>query len=559
MKNNYTSIHWKVLLVLALIPVLSFSQNINSGSVQGNFQMDAQYYKKDSAIGTPDVPQKILMNAFLNLIYTNGNFSTGLRYESYRDPMLGFDSRYKGSGIAYRYASYKVEDFEITVGNFYEQFGSGLIFRSYEERNLGLDNAMDGVKVRINPTKGVVLKALVGTQRYFWDMGPGIVRGADLDFNLNDIVAKLAENKTRISFGLSGVSTYEATEDILYDATQKYVLPENVAAFAGRFNISRGRVSLMTEYAYKSNNPSAANGFIYKPGEALLVSATYSQKGLGVMLAAKRIDNMAFKSKRTELGNMLNLNYLPALTRQHSYSLSAIYPYASQPNGEMGLQGEVTYTIPKNTKLGGAYGVEIKANYSLAKSIEKIKLNDTTAIGQGGTDGYTSGFFKFGDETYFQDFNIEITKKLSKTVKVMLSYVNLTYNKAIIEVHPGSPTVYSDIIIGEITYKFNNKKSLRTEIQHLSTKQDQGNWAEAMLEYSIAPLWFFSVADMYNYGNSDDSKKIHYYNVCMAYNKGANRVQLSYGKQRQGILCSGGVCRSVPAANGINISITSSF
>jgi hypothetical protein len=34
---------------------------------------------------------------------------------------------------------------------------------------------------------------------------------------------------------------------------------------------------------------------------------------------------------------------------------------------------------------------------------------------------------------------------------------------------------------------------------------------------------------------------------------------MSYGKQRAGIFCVGGVCRNVPASNGFAISITSSF
>ena len=40
-------------------------------------------------------------------------------------------------------ATYTIDGLEITAGNFYEQFGSGLIFRSYEEKGLGIDNAMD--------------------------------------------------------------------------------------------------------------------------------------------------------------------------------------------------------------------------------------------------------------------------------------------------------------------------------------------------------------------------------------------------------------------------------
>ncbi len=559
------------LLILLVFPFFSNSQNfLNSGNITGNFQMDAQYYQKDSTIGAPEVPEQLLMNAFANILYTNGKFTTGLRYESYRNPMLGFDNRYKGSGIAYRFASYTADEFEITLGNFYEQFGSGLIFRTYEERNLGYDNAMDGVRVKYNPVQGIMLKAIIGTQRFFWEEGPGIVRGGDAEFAINDLFPCLSENKTRITFGASAVSKFQATEEILYDATKKYDLPENVGAFAGRMNISRGNYSFSTEYAYKSMDPNSLNNFIYRHGEALMLTAAYSKKGLGVIFSAKRIDNMAFKSKRTETGNMLFINYLPALTKQHAYSLSAMYPYASQPNGEMAIQGEIVYTIPKNTILGGKYGTELKINYSRATSIDKKALNDSIALDEKATKGYSSNFLKFGDQLYFQDFNIEILKKINSKLKGSLSYVNILYNKSVIEGHPGAPDVTANIVIADITYKLTPQKSIRFEGQHLISKGDlndnedpskgeKKNWVMGMIEYSIAPHWFISVMDQYNYGNDEADKKIHFYNVGLAYNKKSSRIQLSYGKQREGILCVGGVCRQVPAANGLSITITSSF
>ncbi len=61
-----------------------------------------------------------------------------MRYENYQNVMLGFPSGlFRGEGISYRYARLNRDRWNITVGNFYEQFGSGLIFRSYEERGLG--------------------------------------------------------------------------------------------------------------------------------------------------------------------------------------------------------------------------------------------------------------------------------------------------------------------------------------------------------------------------------------------------------------------------------------
>ena len=168
----------------------------NAGELHGNFQFDAQNYIEDSIIGAQKIDEKIRMNSFANLNYTRGKFKAGLRYESYLGPLVGFDSRYNGSGITYRYASYEVDNLEFTVGNFYEQFGTGLIFRSYEERGLGVDNAMDGVRIRYQPKKGIYLKAVIGQQRFFFEKGEGIVRGFDGEINLNEVIPALAGKST---------------------------------------------------------------------------------------------------------------------------------------------------------------------------------------------------------------------------------------------------------------------------------------------------------------------------------------------------------------------------
>ncbi len=126
----------KVFFIVCLfLSNASFAQDaenkFSAGELHGNFQFDAQNYIEDTIIGAQKIKEKIRMNSFANLNYTRGKFKAGLRYESYLGPLVGFDSRYNGSGITYRYASYEVDNLEFTVGNFYEQFGTGLIFRSY--------------------------------------------------------------------------------------------------------------------------------------------------------------------------------------------------------------------------------------------------------------------------------------------------------------------------------------------------------------------------------------------------------------------------------------------
>ncbi len=541
------------IALLFLATTGSMAQGVLQGSqIHGDFQTDFQYYQQDSLIGAPDVPEKLLSNGYLNLLFTSGNFSAGVRYENYQNVMQGFDPRYKGSGIPYRFAEYRHRDFEITAGNFYEQFGTGLLFRSYEERSLGIDNSVDGIRLKYKPYRGIYLKGLIGQQRYFFDKGDGIVRGADAEINLNELLKKLSESKFRISFGGSLVSKYQEDRDPIYK------LPENVGGMAGRINIGIKGWQFSSEYAHKVNDPSTVNNFIYKNGEALFASLGYSKPRFGIVVNAKRIDNMNFRSDRAATGNSLTMNFLPALTKTHAYTLAAFYPYATQPNGEMAVQGQINYKIKKDSKLGGHYGTDIAIHYSRAVSIERQQIDDTTMIMERGTLGYTSDFFAIGDEVYFEDFDIEVSHKFSKKFKGIFTYAYLTYNSDVIEGHTDG-TFYAHVGVADMTYKITPTKALRIELQHLMTEQDEGNWAMLLAEYSIAPKWFFAIGDNYNYGNSDSDKKLHYYTAGFGYNFNNSRVAITYGKQREGIICVGGVCRNVPASNGLLVTITSSF
>jgi len=551
-----------ISLVAALVLLVvseSFAQSfLDGGRVSGNFQLDAQIYQADSAIGAYEVDEKMRMNTFANLLYSNKNFNAGMRFESYLNPILGYDPRYKGSGVPYWFGSWKNDQFEITVGNFYEQYGSGMVLRSYEERNLGYDNAFKGAKVRFSPAAGVTLKGMIGTQRFFWEQGPGLVRGLDGEFALNELFDKEGNCKTRVTIGGSFTSKYQETEEIASGPDEMLILPVNVAAWAARFNISRSRFTIDGEYVNKMNDPSAINNFIYKNGESLLLQTTYSTKGLGIIVSAKRTDNMSFKSKRTETSSSLDVNYLPALTRQHAYSLSAMYPYATQPNGEMAIQGQVNYKIKRGSKMGGKYGTDVAVNYSRIKSIKMDPVDGETTIGKMGTLGYKSPFFTFGEQLYFQDMNIEIQRKFSNSFKALFSYIYLDYNVEILEGYQ-EPMVNANIIIADMTYRFDNKQALKMEYQQLFTKQDEGDWLQFLFEYTIAPKWYFTVADQYNYGNPDKDRQFHYPTVSAGYTNGSNRLMVTYGKQREGIICVGGVCRNVPASNGLSLTLTSSF
>lgn len=535
-----------------------------AGQLHGNFSTDAQYYNEDARIGAILPRERLAYNAWMNLIYTSGAFEAGGRLESYEPALAGYPAGqpYRGSGVGYRYAKYKLSDLEITAGNFFEQFGQGLVFRAYEERYLGVDNAMDGVRVKYVPYRGVYLKAMAGRQRFAFDNGPvkgvGLVRGADAEINLAELLDSAWTSAGNLIIGGSFVSKYQEDRDPLL------VLPENVAAGAVRINYTSPRWDLYAEYAHKVNDPNGKNEFIYKPGEAVMLNATYSSKGFGATLGAHSFDNMFYQSDRAAPTPFdLNINFLPPLTKQHTYNLPAtLYPYATQPNGEVSYQGEVFYKFKKGSKLGGKYGTKLAVNGSVAYALDTIRLgaaDDTTR-----RLGYTSSLFGASDRRYFQDVNVEVRKKLSADWELAFTWLNLVYDIDIIQGKPGKPVVYADIFILEGLHSFSERTSLRFELQHLSTKQDQGNWATALAELTFSPHWFVAAMDQYNYVGSAEleakgQERLHYPIGSVGYIRGGNRFQVNYGRQRAGIFCVGGVCRQVPAANGLTLSITSTF
>jgi hypothetical protein len=580
------------LMLMALcnlrVSAQSLSEEVNS--LHGNFQIDAQYYSPDSLIGAPKVPEKMLSNAWGNINYMRGKFSAGIRYEAYNNVMQGFDPRYKGQGITNRFARYQDQLLDITAGHIYEQFGSGLLFRTYYEPGLLYDNALDGIRVISNPYRGITLKALAGRQRSFFSLGPGIVRGCDGEVNLSELLDSVVTNlRTRIILGGSFVSKYQA------DQNPDFHLPENVGAYGGRLNVIRGGFTFFGEYVVKENDPSIDNAVVaggktlysYKNGEALFLSASYATRGLSFLVQAKRIDNMGFRSDRNATLQNLLINYLPATTKQHTYLMPAFNPYATQPRGEVGGMAEIQYKFQKGTLIGGEYGTEVTLNFSNASALKRIGVDDTTST----MKLYRTRYQDIG-ELLYQDIFIEITKKFSKKWKGNFMYANQFYNRNIVQFgsrNAGYDNIKAHIAIVDLTYKYRSNSAIRLESQGLITENksnpNAGSWAVNMIEWTPNTHFFIALLDQYNFSNPDEDLlvatvkggefyefladagmsrlagelNLHYFLLSAGYTTGPHRISLSLGKQRAGIFCVGGVCRNVPASNGVALSITSSF
>ena len=548
----------KYILILALIPTLLWAKD--TVIVVGGIQHEGLFPTDMSEVPPQPEWAKIthLSNTYLDL---------GVRWEHNKDnqqfkglevvtraeltewPMLGYDANFGGYGLSHLHVGANFSWGKITIGDVYGQFGSGMVLRLYEDRALGVDNALRGAKVEATPYKGIFIEALGGKQRRYWncyDDGAwgwnytqDAVLGANVELGLHEWIPQLQEAGANLTIGGSYVSKYQKMDTIIFidpDVMQAYMynLPEWVGAGSVRTQLQMKGWNAMVEYAYKANDPSILNDYSYKHGEALLMSLSYSQKGLAILAQAKRSKNMSFRSDRQANLMAGTINHMPPFATQHTYMLASLYPYGTHKTAnEWAFQGEIRYTWKRGTGMGGKYGTTLKLNASHIR-------------------GTGEKWFGMSEEPYYTDINLELNKKINKQWYIGAMAMYQTYNKRIVE--GKGDLIRAGIGVVEAKYALNKKVQMRTELQYLYTKQDEGQWVAALYELSLWRQLVISGQWMYNIGYAHEATNEHYYTVSATYTHGAHRVMAGYTKTRDGFNCSGGICRYVPKQQGVTLT-----
>ena len=515
--------------------------------LSGSIQSDMLLAQKDSTTGAETTHGRFLTNTYVDLKLSSRYVEAGARLEYLKHPLPGYENDFKGWGVPYAYLKGRYKNAELTLGSFYEQFGSGFILRSYEERSLGIDNSLQGARLNYRPWAGVAVKVLTGRQRRYWSHNKSWMTGADVEWNIDELFKSLQQHNTYITLGASYLNKHERDEVIMVDPTHRLRLPLNVNAFDIRLRLQHRSFNILAEMAMKSQDPSHDNGYIYRNGYVVMLSGSYSKRGMSLLLQAKRSTNMGFRSRRGMEGISSFVNHLPPFTMEHTYTLAALYPYATRPDGEWAYQAAAAYTFSKGSLLGGKYGTTAKVNFSHVHSVRK---NDAGDIG---TDGYGSPFWAWGDATYYQDIDFQVEKRLAKDTKLNLMYMYQRYNQTLLEGHGGM--LNSHIFVADVKQKLAPNTTLRVEGQYLASKDGDKDWLFGLAELSLAPHWMFTLSDLYNVGNT----RVHYYQGYVTYSGGAHRLQLGYGRTRAGFNCSGGVCRYIPATKGLTLSYNYNF
>ncbi len=550
----------------------ALAQEGNTGRFSGSLEANGNFFQADDVIGTPSTPQYDYQlygaDAWMQLNYSNWGFDLGLRFDLFNNSiLLNPTDSYTAQGIGRWYIRKKIHKLDISVGYLYDQIGSGIIFRAFEQRPLLIDNALYGLRAGYELNENWKIKAFTGKQKQQFDTYASIIKGASIDgFILGD------SSKWSIApgFGVTNRTFDDASMDIVVGELANYVTTDSITprynayAFSLYNTLSAGPFSWYVEGAYKTEDTfvdafaerTLLNGerilgkLVARPGMVFYTTLGFGVKGIGGTLEYKRTEDFTYRTNPFVELNRGMVNFLPPMTRINTYRLTARYNAATQELGEQAFQLDFRYSPTRKL----SFNVNVSNITTLPRVVDQQTIEEELLY----REIYTEFIYKY---------------KRKWILTGGIQYQN--YNQSIIENKFGVPNVEAITPYADFLYKFTRKKSLRLEAQYMNVgqdesagaKQDYGDWLFGLAEFSIAPHWSFVVSDMYNITpgknspvqDNGETRELHYPRFDVYYTHKSNRFSLSYVKQVDGIVCTGGICRLEPAFSGVKMTINSTF
>lgn len=545
-----TKISWAVLSILVFFLGSAYAQD--QGRLSGDIYLNANFYERDSSINAANTSfydnLKSGAESWLSLNYSKSGFDLGVRFDLYNNSNRIFPSQdFSEQGFGTWFIRKKIEKLSVTGGYFYDQFGSGATFRAYEERLLGLDRAILGIKAEYDLTDFLTIKAFTGRQKFLFDLNEPILKGANIEsyHTLNEGKITLVPGIAIVNRTLDDGRIQTIANAInLLELEDRFVPKYNTYTASIYNNLIVGNFDWFIEFAQKSTEAVNTVGNFWEDlnGNFLYSTLTYSRKGFGLTLQAKRAENFRLRVDPLErtLQNNVVYNFLPAINREHATPLLARYNAQALELDEMAFAVDAVYTPKK--------GLTFQGGFSNITNLE-------------------------GDSLFYREYfaDVEI-KKRKAPWKLHTGFQILDYNIAVYQ-QKGS-YINSLTPFVEFIYKLNKKTSLRFETEYMLTqrntrfsegfdaklyKQDRNDWWSGLLELTISPHWSFALNDMYNINPENIDEKQHFYGAFVGYTAKTNRLGIFYGKRVDGIICSGGVCRYEPAFSGVQFQLSSSF
>jgi len=551
-------------LGLLLVVSVGLSAQEQQGRFSGSLETNANFFLRDSLIGAANTPQydRQLFGSegWLNLNYSNWGFDFGLRYDYFNNSnLLNPTGSYTDQGIGMWYVKKRIDKLGFQAGYIYDQIGSGIIFRAFEQRPLLIDNALFGLKLDYQLAENWTIKAFTGRQKQQFDTYNSVVRGLNLEGYVQG--DSLSNWSLAPGFGVVARTLDDATMSSLvanlnlYPTTDVFVPKYNAYAFTLYNTLTAGIFSWYVEGAYKTDDPmndpfweierdgvvTVGDKFFSSDGTVVYSSLSIAPPKWGITLEAKRTENFSWRTRPQSQLNRGLISFLPPMARINTYRLTARYNAATQDLAELAFQADVRYAPSRK--------LSFNANYSYINDLDGVKL--------------------------YRELYTEVQYKHEKLWSLTSGLQLQNYNQERYEFKPNVPIVETVIPYADFLYKIDRKHSVRVEGQYMLTgddtkadaKQDYGDWVFGLVEVSLNGHWNLTASDMFNVAPGKNSpvdengkkESLHFPRFDVYYTTGPTRLAMSYVKQVEGVVCTGGICRLEPAFSGVKFSANTSF
>ena len=521
-----------VLLLLA-VAVSASEGKKEVGVVHGRIESSVGLYMDDAATGY--VPAyRFGTNTYVNVGYDVRKFRFGLQYDIYEKPMLGYDPLLEGNGLRGGFVRWTDNVWDVAAGTFMEQFGSGLILRAYEQRDMGVNTSLLGAQVHCTPLPWIHAKFIAGVPRRFMKFVPSGIYGADVEVSV--LEPFLPQTDAFLQFGVSWVLRDDMTKE-------RPDAPDVVNAVSARMDFSTGAFSFGGEYVYRtpsySIDPQLGLDFLgIRKGQALLLDARLDFPRFSASFTWRSIENMGWRQDDSS-EQSINLNFIPALAGQHRFALFSLYPhkvhdYGGETGGSIDFTGSMYIGGSRRRPLRWSGGASVFFN---------MPYRDAAY-----------GFMCVSDDILFAEAYLEAEKRFGRSWKAVLA-AGWQRKPEFSRFGFGTPVMNQITAAAEVLWNITSKYSLRGEVQHAwSDFTDDQGWFMGLLEFGMAPGFMLYASDMCNY-RTYAATNTHYYDVGVSYAWRFLRASVSYGRHRAGETCSGGICRYVPEYTGVNFSL----
>ncbi|RPI14891.1 MAG: hypothetical protein EHM58_15420 [Ignavibacteriae bacterium] len=487
------------------------------------------------------------------------DFLFGVRYEY--DAPIEFGTSVKG--ISRRFIEYKKEDFTVRAGNFYDLYERGLVLNAFENRGLGFNTQLDGLRLNFKRNWNKV-------------QFNGTIMGGDLEYNdyLNPgRVEKYTIRSGNFSFSplrlfTIGGSYLTATGNIPSGTISTDIKAELFEATLG-FNYKS--IDLYGTYANKKTI-TLPNTLFTQPltprGDGAFASLTFTRPSLGVTIDYKNYRfNLTTPNERSATNPTKTLPFQnpPTGVKEYTWTLLTRYPHITDFNDEVGFQVDAFYS-PKdnlslnlNLSLSSRHYDYVDSNPGILVKYERVDRTDNFIPST--NDAFSPYWEAYLEAEYYYKKNTKIKIAVARQSSVLYAIENPAASDKIrtvtipLEIMHDFKKVYSVKLMAEQQWVYNSARTF-------NANEDLRKFSNHFFSLSISRSPDIIVNGNFEFSTDEEdaSGKKKWASAEVTYKfSSANSISLFYGTERGGLKCSSGICRYVNPFNGFRLTVINNF